>query len=598
MKTSAHKDAAHAATTTIATSIPHSQVSVGPAVEQALADTDKPSAKESLAQTHLPTPNLGADIPGVIDGKGADAKDGASASVLQSIETARAGMLDAWQSMLAKDPSGDPTSHAGKDQSAGLGHGNLLNDWLAQSQAEMHDGAGLPGSHSEADLLAKAGANPAVSQHQKAQEHVEGMLGAGKSDGTDGHARDYTDDKGHQHTWMTLTGKEGDVYYDKDKSTGVEVLVQQNPDGTATVTKSDGNRTTVDHIDAAGNQHIISYDDKGNVVTGDAPANTQGSSSGGDASPPSGDTVPLEPLHPEGEKKSQGKDGHTTPDADHRNDLPPGFDDVLADTLKQTPKPSHSGDDINVAGSDNPGNVSVSGAGGPIVESKVNDSPVDPMGPAAGIDADGAPPSGSPPTPSSGMDPNLTNTLDATSSGTGPEEPDHHHEIEHDPPGSANADGAGSDPASHGSDHPTIVPLAPPIGSVAETPAEKAGHQIQDTLVQHDGPGEPLVGPSHAVEKSELGPGGHLDAGNGFSELIKAAQDPVQSGLAIHPVVPEIPQHLAIGADIASHGFGPHDGDDASALHAAPMAALHDAQIDHHVEQHAAPVLDHIVAHH
>jgi hypothetical protein len=555
MKTPAHKGrvADHPATTIHASGGPH-ETSIGHAIAQALADTDKPSAGQAATETHLPPVN----IPGIHQpmapaftphSPGDSPKsDGLSldASSPDAFQTPVAAMRDSLLAGLHQDPS----------------RSDNPNDWLPgdrSSAADLRAAVGITYGSSDAGGKNQSAAETLIEHTRPGQEKAEGLLGKLLHPLEDQSQPDELRSDGKWHVTISFASDQGITrFYDY-------VRTQPGEDGKYELnftTIVDNNNHTVTTIHADGS----TVTEKGGQVV---------------------DTTP--PL----------KLPSSTPDNDRPSTLPPLSDLLKGALLDQVQHPAHNGDTTNVVGDEFHGPGLPSNLGTPFVDHTVQNGPADPMGPATGIGSDGVPASGSPSTPSPGMDPNLTNTLDATSSGTGPEEPGHPPEIKQDQPGAANAGAAGSDPALHSGEHQNTIPLLPPVGSIAETPAEKASHQLQDALIKHDGPGEPAASASHAVEKIDLGLGVHPDGGNGFAELIKAAQNPVQSGLAIHPVVPEVPQHLAVGADIAGHhNFGPHGGDELSTVHAAPIATIHDGHIDHHVEQHAAPMLDHIAAHH
>ena len=82
------------------------------------------------------------------------------------------------------------------------------------------------------------------------------------------------------------------------------------------------------------------------------------------------------------------------------------------------------------------------------------------------------------------------------------------------------------------------------------------------------------------------------------ASLIRAAQNPKEFGLATaaHLAAPDATLHLAVNADFAGHGLGPHGVEDAHVAASVPVA-VHDIPLDHHSV--AAPVVDHIaLAHH
>ena len=134
--------------------------------------------------------------------------------------------------------------------------------------------------------------------------------------------------------------------------------------------------------------------------------------------------------------------------------------------------------------------------------------------------------------------------------------------------------------------------MASPAGR-AESAGEKAADKLLDAVSGHeDTPSQHR--PIEAHEKMPEGiHGADLhDAGGVFAELIHAAENPLQSGFgATHqPAAADALQHLGLGAGVADHGFDGHAGEDVQpvSLHEAPLAALHDAQVEHY----AAPVLD------
>jgi hypothetical protein len=97
-------------------------------------------------------------------------------------------------------------------------------------------------------------------------------------------------------------------------------------------------------------------------------------------------------------------------------------------------------------------------------------------------------------------------------------------------------------------------------------------------------------GPGH-------GGGLEADAASGLADLIRAAQNPREFGLATaaHVAAPDAVLHLAVNADLAGHGLPSHGAEDAHTA-AASAIAVHDTHLDHHAV--ATPVVDHIVVSH
>jgi hypothetical protein len=189
------------------------------------------------------------------------------------------------------------------------------------------------------------------------------------------------------------------------------------------------------------------------------------------------------------------------------------------------------------------------------------------------------------------------NNLDQMSQSSGPEQRDHQPEIKHGTPGAAATGGQQSNGNDQGSSSAKLV----------ETVALHAVVQLQDAVDKHDGPhqGEPIKPAAEKLGATQIvqdtGHGAHQDAGSGFADLIRAAQNPAQSG-----IVPPAPagahdatslMHQASLGDLAGHLPDLHGIDNVHAPAAPTPVAMHDGHVDQHAI--AAPVLDHIsVAHH
>jgi hypothetical protein len=286
-----------------------------------------------------------------------------------------------------------------------------------------------------------------------------------------------------------------------------------------------------------------------------------------------------------------GSDGD--PDSSHVS-LPPGFGDLMWDSIKQMHSPSHDGDTINVAGDDFSGTVS-SAVSGPFVDHAVNNGVSDPGNPAGGF-GDGGNFNGSPGSVSPGSgNGNIIHDLDEGTQSNGPEEPNHQQDIKHDGLGTANA-GSGQGSADDQSGNTThLVSL---IGKPAETKAQQAADALRDTVAQHNGDerhdaikeaADKLSGTVHAA--LDLGHGAHAEQGNVFAELLSAAQNPAHTALlaGVQPSEPDTLHQLTASAGIAGHDLAIHGGEElhASAL-VAPVIPAHDNFIEH-----PTPVLDH-----
>jgi hypothetical protein len=592
MKTT-HKEtvAAHpVSTVTIDASLTHRDLSIGQAIERAVADSTKPSPEQSAAATdsHLPKidiPGLGLEGLRFTDSSPSDSgKGGEHSDPLADLAAAVAGargrltamdptqhdptqkgdLHDDWMhqtrpaDLLTHNNGSIPSNTSSGSGSNGPGGGSASNgsgggSGSNGSGGKSEGGTGLDSHH----LQRPDGPPPDSSAHNPAESMIAAETGGGgdkKGENIDdGKVHHYKDDKGDDHTVLIQHPKDKDgtqdVYYDKNNATGTEVLVHQYPDGSAEVTRnSEGRFILIDHIDKNGNEHI-----------------TSGSSG--------------------------SKGGAGIPDEDHRYTLPPGIgDSLLWDAIKQMQPPSHDGDLVNVAGDDFPGTVSAVGGGATV---PTGDRPVDPVNPAGGM-GDGGRPTGSPGQvgPGSGNG-NIVNTTDWVSQGPGRDERGPPPDIKHDTPGAAATGGQ----QGNGNDQGAVAV------SLVETPAQQAAHALQDALRRNDGGGS-NEGPSHVTSQivPDAGHGAHQDAVSGFADLIRAAQNPTQFGLVTTTQPPghdaAAMLHLAAQVDIGGHGFGaPGGGHEMTAA----AAVVHEDHSPAVIDQHhsVAPVLDHVqVAHH
>jgi hypothetical protein len=337
---------------------------------------------------------------------------------------------------------------------------------------------------------------------------------------------------------------------------------------------------------------------------------------------------PLEPLHDDGKKSGGAK----MPDGDHQTALPDWLRDEVRKELQAEIKsmhlPTHDTDNVNVR-DDVPGTVSQGDLKGATVDKFHNILGGDTFG-NPGIWQDRGTGAGSVPTNYNGIAGAIDYgpDHDEPPQSSGREERNTQHPIHTDP--AAHGDGGGGNAQNtSGSLALSLIETATqeaahqrdPWGTrgryeqaadapkdVAETPGQKAAHELQDALDRHDGPSqhEPIKS-QEKLPGADLGGslghgpghGGGLeaDAASGFADLIRAAQNPREFGLAAtaHVTTPDAVPHLAMNADLAGHLLPSHGTEDAHAA-AASAIAVHDVHLDHHAV--AMPVVDHIVAAH
>ncbi|MCC6777915.1 MAG: hypothetical protein IT537_14975 [Hyphomicrobiales bacterium] len=608
--------------TNLGAPIGHHDLSISNAISQAVAATGKASSEQTAAESHFPgigISHLGADqFRSIGSGADGDEADAAGQHTTPTDVSSQSGGQQA-----NSDASGTDTG----DAPGGAGGGVAAGSDAAQSDTAFDSGNPSAGASGSTDGAGgSAGAGSASAQDAAASgsggDFDDGSSGTCNVDGSD----TVTDSEGNTTTTSVDKDENGATITKTNEDTGettVDTIGYSDTGGigdeSVVTTDADGNVTDSIYVDEDGNGQSVEpqdpddsdgSDDDGSDEEGSdddgqstEPEENGGTSGGegdgsseddGQSTPPGeedGSGAEMSTEEGAGQPPAGGDDG--IPDEDHQFTLPPGFD-LFHDGLKQMPKLGQdNGDTINVAGDDITGLVTASD--GPFVDHGVQNGVSDPVGPAGELGNAGQ--SGGPGSVGPGMgNGDVINVLDAPVQGTGPEERQG-HDVPLEPSAAGNSSGSNS--SQEGSDGKSDSYSAPSIGTIAETPAQTAAHALPDAIGTHDkgpqGAADHLPPSIEKIDAHDFGLGAHLDGGSGFADLIKAAQTPAQSGLAIHAVAPEIPQHLALGAELGS--LGAHSGDDASA-HAAPMAALHDAHIEHHVEQHAAPVLDHIVAHH
>lgn len=288
----------------------------------------------------------------------------------------------------------------------------------------------------------------------------------------------------------------------------------------------------------------------------------------------------------QGDKPIETTDPLTIPDPDHQSTVPAGWDDLLRNDVKQMHQPSHDGDTTNVAGTDIPGMVDQSEATVSLVDEKTKllggDAGHDGLQDGGGGNGTGL--SGTPTGHLSGVtDPGPDS--DQAVRSDGPQERSH-EAFKHEAPDASSA------PQSNGTEE-SATPVETSALAVAirlldsrvESAGERAADQLPDAVASHDSPNQ-----HRPIEPHERIDGVHVtdlhDMGDAFADLIRAAQNPLQSGLGnMHqPAASDVLEHLGLGTDIADHGFGPHAGEDVHAvsLHAGPLATFHEIHIDHH----------------
>jgi hypothetical protein len=137
---------------------------------------------------------------------------------------------------------------------------------------------------------------------------------------------------------------------------------------------------------------------------------------------------------------------------------------------------------------------------------------------------------------------------------------------------------------------------------VAETPAQHAAAELKDSVASHQdtGPHDVLKDAAARVEATvhaaaPLVHGVNLEDSNHFADFIKAAQTPVQSGLmaSLQPAGPDALHHDSAPSGLG-HQLGSDDLHAMIAVHAAPVAVMHDSAVEHH----AAPVSVEALWHH
>jgi hypothetical protein len=584
MTTIIHKEAvvAHSAATIVNTAVNH--LSISQSVDTASHDTSaKPSAMESLIKSALPgsgakggdavnargpdDPTQGGSDPGKGGGNSASDDYASTAAALRISLNAQFG-----------DPAKDPTHPNAQDD---LIRGGCPAEAALTAQLGLSGSANQPDPHHPAqatdpfDHTKRQSEVDALKSHQGPEESMVGGKGAFMSqdkcnvkDETGQkceNVKDKTYEDGPYHV-VTVDNKDGSqTRYSKDQTTGHELLFQKFEDGSKTWTDYDPKtkETTVDTINN-GHERIVTFDSSGKIIS--------------------------DSDHPKGK-------GTSIPDEEHQTSLPPGLanqiNKELQDEIKSQNLPNHKGDSINVVDTDIPGTVSTADTKGVVIGSKdgliSNPGSVD-----LARDTGGSGPGlGS----TSG---NTINNLDQMSQGPGRDERGPPPDIKHDTPGAAATGGQHSNGNDQGSSS------AKPV----ETVALHAVVQLQDPVDKHDGPhqGEPIKPAAEKLATAQIvqdaGHGAHQDAGSGFADLIRAAQNPAQFGLVAttQPAGPDAAAtlHLA-NADVGGHGFGPHDGGH-EVTATATAAVVHEDHSHAVVDQHhavAAPVLDHVqVAHH
>ena len=286
-----------------------------------------------------------------------------------------------------------------------------------------------------------------------------------------------------------------------------------------------------------------------------------------------------------------GMDGDPGMDGEHAA-LPPGFGDILGDSLKGMHLPSHDGDTINVIDTDGTGTASGGEIAGPVSGPVVHDSPMDPAGPNGEMDGGGHF-SGSPGSVPSGPSGDIINDLDQGTQSNGPEERQPNHDYKPSVPSSGGGthiglpDAPTIDAGGKGGDSHAISQVGEPV----ETRAQQLAHELKDAVAQHDdGPHDVLKGAAEKVAATvhaaaPLVHGVSLEDGNHFADFIKAAQAPLQSGLmtALQPTGTDALHHLDAGGE-TSHDLGLHSADDLHAVvavHAAPAPVPHDSAVEH-----------------
>src|SRR5712691_9304659 len=587
MKTTHHHDLAGtgiASTITIGSAMNHHDVSIAQAIAQAIADTSKASPEQSLIEASLPGHSFNQGLtellgrlpdPSATDpSKGGD-HPGASGSGIVT-------PADALRSLIANafDPAGhDPTAK-----------GDLHDDWIRPglpSQATLQAELGLPGSGG-GNTSAGAGASASGSNgsgskgsgsldpYGHPQQPEQGSAPPGSND--PGHnmlegmlSEKITSETGGKKEWITnWTGSNGDRHHtvreeynndgsvivtDIDKTTGVVTVDQHTEEGSgASLVKHD---TTTTYDPNTGLTKVRTYDsdtDHERTVVTDSKGKIVSDSD-----------------HP----KAGG--GSSIPDEDHQFVVPAGLTDLMKDDVKQMHQPSHDGDDVNVAGTEIPGTVARSDVAGPVGDDKTRL-----LGGDRGFE--GAQDGGA----GGSVSPNYNGLAgaidfgpdhDETPQTSGREERNTQHAIHTDPAAAAQNNGQHGDQHGGGGGQQsanqglTLVETAAqqaahklqqaveqhhddPWGtqgryqdawearnasptSLAETAGQKAAQKLADAVGHHDGPSqhEPIK-PHEKFAVADIGqgpgPGGgsHADAGSAFADLIRAAQNPVQSGIA------------------------------------------------------------------
>jgi hypothetical protein len=573
MTTIIHKDAvvAHSAATIANAAVIHRDLSIGQAIDQAKADTTKPSAVQSLVESTLPdTGHKGQDAVIAHGGDdptqgGSDPGKGGGKSASDDYASTAAALRDSLNAQFG-DPAKAPTQDNAQD--------NLIRGGRP-SEAALAAQLGLPGSANQPDPHHPTQATDPFD-HTKRQSEVdaikshqgpeESMVGADVYT-----SKELKDKNGHMHQLDSHDDGNGHHrHYDKDEKTG-EVLTLFEDD-------KDGSWTLIDKDPRTG--HTTTTSSTGEITVTDTKTGKV-----------LDHTLPIEPLHDDHKKGGGGK----LPDEDHQTTLSPGLANQvhkeIENEIKSQHLPNHKGDSINVVDTDIPGTVSTADTKGVVIGSKdgliSNPGSVDLARDTGG--------SGPGPRSTAG---DTINNLDQMSQSSGPEERGHQPEIKHGTPGAAATDGQQSNGNDQGSS-----PAKP-----VETVAQHAVVQLQDAVDKHDGPhqGEPIKPaaekPAAAQIVQDAGHGGHQDAGSGFADLIRAAQNPAQFGLVAttQPAAPDAAASLHLAnADVGGHGFGPQDGGHEMT---ATAAVVHEDHSHAVVDQHqtvAAPVLDHVeVPHH
>jgi hypothetical protein len=610
-------------TTIVTTTVAQRDISVTEAVQQAIGDTSKPSSEQTLVESRLPDNPMGgaaSQLAGHLrdaspdDGSKGKGESGFS---LTDFNTPADKLRDSAELDPAADPKGradfqdwlTPDKPSREELEAKLGHGenqsgggkqdsNSMNEIVSGSHGRLQRPDGPP------DDNGGVGDNPG---HQR----LEGMLSAdgdGKLHWTGDKwqsSKDYTDANGHEHHQVktvydreSLDQDDEKIVLDIDKTNGTTILTQHFEDGSSktTIDIPSKEETIVTENDGKGNEHTVAVDLKSGKVLSDD--------------------------HPKG-------GGASIPDEDHRSTVPDGFDDLLRDSVKGMYRPSHDGDNVDPAGDDIPGTVVRSDIAGPVVDNKERLLGGD-RGSNPDVVQDGG--GGGPGRTNPQAGPDYGPDHDETPQTNGPEERNNQHAIKHDVTGSvargtkeSSDDGADTgkpvetpaQAAAHGLPDRLEQSGDDPWGtrgrydeafeahkasespaSPAETAAQKAAHQLEETYSQHQATelGEPIKPHERFPEQgliAEQGNGGHA-----FTDLIRAAQNPAAFGHGQQPALASesaIPgsgwlTHLFDAAHqlpgeqnhtwLAGVSMPAHEAAAAMDHHAAPVLA--DMHVDHH----------------